>query len=588
MRDWGRSVGEQKIERCSALEDLLQADDNKSLSSEVRAFVLAHLRRCAPCRARVLDAVDPLHACAIHLAQRFGEEAQQARRVRFRVRLHGRQQARMHDAAGSPLRRWLPMAAITSAMVLGFLLSRTHEAVVRADELLNHATLVEQRRPLGSDQRVRLRWILPNATPIPALGLASFTTTQDLQDGTATSASTGMPASLARRLAQHRFDWRQPLNVARFTDWRRTLRHEHDEVIARTTVNGAPAWLLRTTTKDDGELREVELLIARETYRVIQETFVFDGGARLEIEELSQWTRHAEPTRTASDVIARTTSGATTITPRLSREAAQEAELDARWVLSETGLDLRRTLRITMSRDRDQIRVEGQLASEAERRMIAARLASVPHVGVSIRTTSKTNGDAFEAARIVHVPPGSPFASWLEQRLVHDADRVAFVTELTEQVAEVRQRLELLQELSERYPESEIRGLPPAARSTWTRLLDRHYGDLRRDLRALDANVRLLGGSVSRESPASQVPADWSPRTAIALRQAVTLDRLVRELVSEPAGDADRAVQPYTAHDLPSSSTSSSREGQDSIKQTFSALWDAVNARQAHGTRPVS
>jgi hypothetical protein len=109
-------VGDQNVERCSALEDLLQAGDT-AVSRDPRALVLVHLRHGGASRRRVAGL---------------------------------RKQARIHR----------------TIVMVGLLLSR------------------------------------------PALGLASFTTTQ-VDDGIASggpvTASGAMPESLAQRLAQQQF-----------------------------------------------------------------------------------------------------------------------------------------------------------------------------------------------------------------------------------------------------------------------------------------------------------------------------------------------------------------------------------------------
>ncbi len=114
-------MGDQNVERCSALEDLLQAGDS-AVSRDPRALVLVHLR----------------HGVAPRKRERGSRVA------------GGRKQARIHR----------------TIVIVGILLSR------------------------------------------PALGLASFTTTQDhdgIASGGPVTASGAMPESLAQRLAQQQF-----------------------------------------------------------------------------------------------------------------------------------------------------------------------------------------------------------------------------------------------------------------------------------------------------------------------------------------------------------------------------------------------
>jgi hypothetical protein len=256
---------------------------------------------------------------------------------------------------------------------------------------------------------------------------------------------------------------------------------------------------------------------------------------------------------------------------RLAQDALVRAELGTRLLLAETGLDLPGTMRV--SRDAEQVRIDGAWPSAAQRRALNGRLLALPRVTVNLRVTDEDASDDVSAAG--HANPlrdGTPLSRFLGQAFVDAHEREAFVPELRRLTTVVRQRLGVMQELAQRYPESEMRAFSVEARATYEQLLEWHYQQLRADLNGLDTRMRVLIGSESRAFPAATLPIDWSRRTAAGLTQAITFDRLVQELLAQ--------------QDLPSSVQD---RGQDSLSRTFRALWDAVvGSRQSHAARAES
>jgi hypothetical protein len=457
--------------------------------------------------------------------------------------------------------------------------------VVQADELLERAATVERRRPAGSAQRLRMR-LLPNDTPLHAMAKPSFTGIEELTDGMTVIGPTatvpdGMPETLARLLEQHQFDWRQPFSVARFKMLRGTLVHRHDRVI-EDTLTGQPVLVLRATA-DDGDLREAELIVERDTFHVIRETFVFQGVGRLEIEEVAQWVRHAEPPR-------ETPAAAAVAAALPDRDALERAELDARWMLAEGGQDLGGTVR--MSSTRELLRIDGVLGDANVRRAISNRFAPLPYVRVSLRVrgsgdTTAANGahpggpeaghdaaghDAagHDAAASVSTAPWlsaepvsnvSTFVArpalsrWVDRTLGNDAARATFVSDLSHHVSMVRQRVRVLSDLAQRYREQDVRQLSPAAQATFQQLLALHYRELNRDVQALKAPIAVLYRSENLEPATTRLAADWRHRITGALPQAAALDRLMQELL--------------TYDDLPAAE-------QHQVGTTFAALWAAM------------
>src|SRR5262249_14706883 len=146
------------------------------------------------------------------------------------VRLHDRKQQRIHRPTGVSFRRWFPIAATVLFAVVFFF--DHHGAVIQADELVQSAANVERARPTGASLHLRITHLPASA----ALRTAGFGFDAEMTDGfvvptSVAAAPAGTPATLARMLAQHRFAWREPLNVAHFNDWRSRLSRKRDEVI---------------------------------------------------------------------------------------------------------------------------------------------------------------------------------------------------------------------------------------------------------------------------------------------------------------------------------------------------------------------
>jgi hypothetical protein len=254
-----------------------------------------------------------------HVTKQFGDgesgstnEAAEARFQRFLALLHTRKQLRpFQKASGALVRRLLAVTAIP--IVAGFIFLQLHNTVIEADELVKFAVSAELTRPAGTTQRIGIKFTRSDKFAMSGVGLPDYTTEREMIDGivTATTPTTveGVPATLAERLAQrlsdHHFNFRKPFNVADFTTWRASLARRHDQV---TTLSGSPQLLvLRTTTADDGDLREVELTVERDSFRVVRQVFVFDTEGTLEFQQRLHWVRSVTPppATTVANVVAK-------------------------------------------------------------------------------------------------------------------------------------------------------------------------------------------------------------------------------------------------------------------------------------------
>ena len=248
---------------------------------------------------------------------------------------------------------------------------------------------------------------------------------------------------------------------------------------------------------------------------------------------------------------------ATAIAAMPDRDTLDQAELDARLVLSDASLDLLRGIHVSSTPR--AVRVDGVIPSP--RRRIVARLNALPYVRVSLRAGPVSDAGA---------PGASPsrvtgLSRWVDYRLGDRPEKQTFVPELTRLTVAVTERVHTLHGLAERYSDEAVRELSPAARGKLQKLLDRHYQSLSDDLDALDARLAVLFGSATRVFPSKRAPDDWQQRVNEGVAHAESLDRSLRELLAlddlppVPPEDDDAA-------------------GDRAVTIAFGALWDAVHA----------
>jgi hypothetical protein len=294
---------------CPSLADLLLAAEGE-LPPVAQLKVSRHLRQCRGCQAMLATTASVMDVVVRQVMKPFGDTdtgdaAAEARYQRFLEKLHTRKQQRIHQSpSASPFRRWLPLAA--GLLVAAALFSAPQGAVIQADELVKHAVSVEHTRPVGSAQRLRIARTPANIIARSGVGVPSYLAEASITDGiidgiivaSTTIAPDSQTATLISQLARHRFDWQHPLRVDDFDAWRHGLARRQDAVI---DLPRSPFVTLRTTTADAGELREVELTVRRDSYRVVREVFKFEDGGLLTIEELAYWIRRAAPATVATE-----------------------------------------------------------------------------------------------------------------------------------------------------------------------------------------------------------------------------------------------------------------------------------------------
>jgi hypothetical protein len=242
------------------------------------------------------------------------------------------------------------------------------------------------------------------------------------------------------------------------------------------------------------------------------------------------------------------------------RDTLDQAELDARLVLSDASLDLLRGIRVSSTQK--AVRVDGV---PAPRRRVVARLNALPYVRVSLRSGPAAGvGGAAGVGAVAAMMPMTGLARWVDYRLGDRPEKQTFLPELTRLAIAVTERVHTLHGLAERYSDAAVRAMSPVARGKLTKLLDRHYQSLSDDLDALDARFAVLFGSTTRVLPTRRAPANWQQRVNTGFTHAESLDRSLRELL--------------VLDDLPPVPAGEGLSEGQAVTAAFGALWDAMHA----------
>jgi hypothetical protein len=248
---------------------------------------------------------------------------------------------------------------------------------------------------------------------------------------------------------------------------------------------------------------------------------------------------------------------ATAIGALPDRDTLDQAELDARLVLSYASLDLLRGIHVSSTPK--AVRVEGVIPSP--RRRLVARLNALPYVRVSLRAGPAADSSAAGDATTARV---TGLSRWVDYRLGDRPEKRTFVPELTRLATAVTERVHTLHGLAARYSDEAVKDMSPAARGKLQKLLDRHYQSLSADLDALDERFAVLFGSTTRVFPARRAPTDWQQRVNTGFTHAESLDRSLRDLL--------------TLDDLPPVPADEDMPEGRAVTAAFGALWDAVHA----------
>jgi hypothetical protein len=348
---------------------LAYADEHDtSITPRRRARILDHVRCCEKCQMHLERAVDGV-LDGVHEIYKDAYDVNQAalrrREANFRDELHAQMKAlrqplgaarptrprparplasarplgsdhssvsahpfvSVHPlASGHSFKPWHSVAAIVAVVVMGVMLLRPAAVVIHAEELIERAIAYDRAHIAGLRQRVHRELstgMMAFARTVPGMPrLTSFADYRDVVDGTVSSETrlvgVGVRdrephAELTRLFERHHFDWRKPFCLTCYRTWRASLPRKHDTV----TLTG-DMLVLRTTTPD-GALREVTLTFRRDSYRLVRQTFLFEGLGHIVIAELER--RQAAPANqlaSAAGARAAADTGTGTLTPRIT------------------------------------------------------------------------------------------------------------------------------------------------------------------------------------------------------------------------------------------------------------------------------
>jgi hypothetical protein len=280
-------------------------DEDTSLTPRRRQRIREHVHCCESCFSHIelVAFSEEMHGIAemLRADYDFSQTARRRREARFQEALHKQIKATAPPLGPHhQLMQWLTIAATLMAMAVGLMLLRPAAVVIHAEELIERAMVYEREHP-NESRRVRQSLFAPTITPGPGLGhglgsatsgvpsVAPFSEIRDVVDGAFSAEMRFVNvrereahAELARLFEAHRFDWRKPFCVACYRAWRGSLSRKRDTV----TLTG-DMFLLRTTTSE-GSLREVGLWIDRHSFRLVRQTFLFEGLGLIAVEELER------------------------------------------------------------------------------------------------------------------------------------------------------------------------------------------------------------------------------------------------------------------------------------------------------------
>jgi hypothetical protein len=537
-------VSDHEQEQCPPLEDLLLADEGELQPAAKQRQTQEHVQRCGACRAR-LDEVDSLIAIIAECRRLTESHEPFIRRIhaelrttddiiRYITRRRHADRRLTPNLTPWPLNRWLVVAALwlfIAVVVPGLLTERD-----KADRRLHHPLPPLQTYARPSALRVRYR--LGSEVDRARTDLQPLVIDADLTDEVGlTSQPAVTPGALKNVLTLLHFEWRHPLSVIAFQRWRARI-HGLDRVISQSS---ARVVRLRTTTTE-GVLREADVTMWTDTHEVVHE--MLDLAKLGEHDIVAVLPRLPPPTSSRPSLFAAAPSSSLP-----SRETLDLAELRARFVLGDTGLDMRGDVQVL--RSNRSVSVDGTVPSGVPYRKIA-QLTALPHVDVSLRRGGSTRITDFGRSS-----NGAPaLERWAPPTSSADSTRDGFVPILVQLLARVRQRLYLLHGLDKRYSEPEVEALSPDARREFDRLLNLHYRALNGDLQRLNARIEMMISDNNRYAgPLAEAPSDWRSRTAAGLSHVTSLEEQMHDLLTREDATAEQERR---------------------VANTFGSLWDSL------------
>lgn len=463
---------------------LAYADESDtSISPRQRLRIREHVHCCERCFAHV-DMVfrEELQGIAEMLRHDYAISRAETRRRETRFQEALREQVKQTTP---PLRShhrltgWLSIAATIAALVAGLMWIRPAAAVIHAEELLEHAIASEREHADESRQARRVRQSLAAPPAIvlrprqAASGVPEATPFSEIRDVVNGAFSTEMRlvnarereahAELARLFETSRFDWRRPFCLTCYRAWRASLPRKRDTV----SVTG-DMFVLRTTTSE-GRLREVTLTISRDSYRIVRQTFLFEGLGQMAFEEIERQSAPAGP--------------------------------------------------------RASTALSGS-ASTASRAGASAAAAPISPLSSPLSAAGDPVRGAAPTQRM-------PLSRWLERTFPPSATvvRSTFLAEVARRSSSVRQHLMVLQRLASISASRRVKRGTNEERAKLRQQIELEYQAVITDLRALEERLNVMLGTGTRTAESrTTVPSDWQRRASAALPHARRLEQRLQRI----------------------------------------------------------
>lgn len=371
------------------------------------------------------------------------------------------------------------------ASIIFFCLSLRNSSVMKADDLLQRAT-VSENAMLQSNMSGVVVQSVRIVTPASKMERTLYRDVQRKRRLKARDLS-HEEAALRTELEASGIAWNDPLSAGSFRDW-------HDHVVMSRDVVKRPAKGLLTlvTTLAQGRIASESLTVREADFHPVARTVELRDAGAVEIAELSYsvlpWSSVNpdlfEPVADAASDLGKRVHAA--ILPHLPRSLnsaeIDEAELGARLVLSRLHLDAND--RIELSRQPLGVHVQGVVEDDVEKRQLQAQLYMVPHVSTSILTVREMAARPSAVSDITSIQQSSATAtsvpSALEKYFAEQGmDRTAAGVSVQEFVLSsfaVKRQSEQISDLLNRFASE--KNLSDAARTELSELLIQHKAAL--------------------------------------------------------------------------------------------------------------
>ena len=343
---------------------------------------------------------------------------------------------------------------------------------------------------------------------------------------------------LERTLSVAGISWDEPLSAITFQEWHDRQGIKRDEI-----ARSGDDLVTLTTRVAEGTVAAESLTVRKTDFHPVARSVQFREAGTVEIAELDYavlgW-------KAVNDAIFEPLSpGPAAAPPHLAisslptREELDEAELEARLVLSRLNADS--TEQLEFSRSSKAIVINGVVETRERRNSLLAQLRPLPHVTSSIFSLEElTARGAGRPSSIASVQEYSDVArpSPLEEFFHQHAKTQGEVSSVSRQVLDaalaVQQESSALTELLQRFsPDSP---LSEPAQAALKELLERHSHKLSDELDTEEQAVRainLLGGSPP-DSPVGDEASKSQTLTTAAARNRVLCTELISGAQSSP------------------------------------------------------